>query len=53
MFQKPMHFDRTGVRVVAMCPGYTISNMIGNENTLLVPEWKIFFKRHLSQPYAL
>jgi NAD(P)-dependent dehydrogenase (short-subunit alcohol dehydrogenase family) len=53
MFQKPLHFDRTGIRVVAMCPGYTISNIVVDENTLLVAEWMPLTKRNIYQPYAL
>jgi short-subunit dehydrogenase len=52
MFQKPLHFDRTGVRVVAMCPGYTISNIHGNEKTLLVAEWITMKENVVYQPYA-
>ena len=40
MFQTQLHFDRTGVRVVAICPGYTVTNILGGENKFLVAEWK-------------
>ena len=40
MFQTPLHFDRTGVRVVAMCPGPTVSNILGGENKFLFADWK-------------
>jgi hypothetical protein len=52
MFQTPLHFDRTGVRVVAMCPGYTISNILEGEDKFLVEEWKEL-KTVEFQPYAL
>ena len=52
-FQKPLHFERTGVRVVAMCPGYTISNISGDENKYLVADWNTLEKRKIYQPYAL
>jgi len=52
MFQTPLHFDRTGVRVVAMCPGHTISNINVGENKHLVAEWK-GLKTIVFQPYAL
>jgi len=47
MFQTPLHFDRTGVRVVAMCPGYTISNIFGGGDKYLVAEWKELKKNEL------
>jgi len=53
MFQKPLHFDRTGVRVVAMCPGRTITNIIGDEKTFLVAEWITLTKGYVYQPYVL
>ena len=40
MFQTQLHFDKTGVRVVAICPGYTVTNILGGENKFLVAEWK-------------
>jgi NAD(P)-dependent dehydrogenase (short-subunit alcohol dehydrogenase family) len=47
MFQTPLHFDRTGVRVVAMCPGYTTSNIFGGGDKYLVAEWKELKKNEL------
>ena len=53
MFQKPLHFDRNGVRVVAMCPGRTITDISDDERTFLVAEWKKLAKGHVFQTYAL
>lgn len=49
-FGKPLHFDKTGVRVVAMCPGFTVSNMGPTANTLLDDEWQTLIQANVLQP---
>ena len=51
VFQTPLHFDRTGVRVVAMCPGYTMSNIFCGDKKYLVADWKELTSNVL-QPYV-
>jgi len=49
-FGKPLHFDRTGVRVVAMCPGYTTTNIRGGEERFLVADWAALNVGQVFQP---
>jgi NAD(P)-dependent dehydrogenase (short-subunit alcohol dehydrogenase family) len=40
LFQLPYHFNRTGVRVLAMCPGATNTNLISEApHRQLFREW--------------
>jgi hypothetical protein len=46
LFQLPYHFDRTGVRVMAICPGVTDTALISEApRRLLREEWAEYFKR--------
>jgi len=46
LFQLPYHFDRTGVRVMVMCPGVTDTALISEApGRLLREEWGELFKR--------
>ncbi|XP_069687827.1 15-hydroxyprostaglandin dehydrogenase [NAD(+)]-like [Periplaneta americana] len=39
-FGTPLHLQRTGVRVVAICPGYTTSAIVTGAEAFLDPQWK-------------
>ena len=50
MFQLPYHFDRTGVRVLAMCPGVTDTPLISEApRRLLRDEWGDKVERDVDQ----
>jgi hypothetical protein len=50
MFQMPLHFDRTGVRVVALCPGATDTTICRNVNVICDKEWNTFLNGLTFQP---
>jgi short-subunit dehydrogenase len=47
----PLHLEITGVRVVAMCPGFTESSIGPKKNVVLEDEWeKILLALKKEQP---
>jgi len=50
MFQMPLHFNRTGVRVVAMCPGSTDTPMCRERPAFFKKEWMTFLDGWTFQP---
>ena len=50
LFQLPYNLDRTGVRVMVMCPGVTDTALIADSfGRLLREEWADFLKMDLGQ----
>ncbi len=50
LFQLPYHFDRTGVRVIAMCPGVTDTILISEApRRLLREEWGEEFRKNADE----
>jgi len=50
MFQMPLHFNRTGVRVVAMCPGAIDTTMSRKGTVFFDKEWNTFLDSFPHQP---
>jgi hypothetical protein len=50
MFQTPLHFNTTGIRVVAMCPAGTDTSMPRKGNVFLDKEWSTFVDGMTVQP---
>jgi len=50
MFQMPLHFNRTGVRVVAMCPGLTATPIVRKGIVVYVKEYQTFLEGLTYQP---
>jgi NAD(P)-dependent dehydrogenase (short-subunit alcohol dehydrogenase family) len=48
MFQMPLHFNKTGVRVVAMCPGPTTTPI--PQTVFFDKEWKTYLAGVTIQP---
>jgi len=50
MFQMPLHFNRTGVRVVAMCPATTDTSMARKGAVFFDKEWNTLVDGWTFQP---
>jgi len=50
LFQLPYHFDRTGVRVMAICPGVTDTALVSaGPRRMLREEWGDEIKREFDK----
>jgi NAD(P)-dependent dehydrogenase (short-subunit alcohol dehydrogenase family) len=50
LFQLPYHFDRTGVRVMTICPGVTDTALISEAHRrMLREEWGVEIKKDIDK----
>jgi short-subunit dehydrogenase len=50
LFQLPYHFDRTGVRVMVMCPGATDTNILSEApRRMMREEWGEEVRKNLDE----